>query len=52
MLRNFAIPMLLLALLAVGFEGFREKERVRSAAPAAAENGTVHSADFGIIIPK
>jgi hypothetical protein len=57
MLRNFGISLLLFGLLAAGIDGFRVRERVRSAAPS---NGTisptedtgVHSAEIGIFPPR
>lgn len=54
MLRNFGISLLFLGLLAAGFEGFRERARVRTIAPAteaAPEDGNVHHAEAGIMIP-
>jgi hypothetical protein len=51
MLRNFGISLLFLALLAVGFEGYRERERVRTSAPVSGapteETGDVHAANDG-----
>ena len=52
MLRSFTISLLFLALVAVGFEGYRERERVRTSAPVSgaateASNDTVHAANDG-----
>jgi hypothetical protein len=58
MLRNFGISFLLLGLLAAGVDGFRVRER-EHAAPASSgsgtdlsnDNGTVHTAEGGMMIP-
>jgi hypothetical protein len=58
MLRNFGISFLLLGLLAAGVDGFRVRDRVRTA-PATSgsgtdlsnDNGTVHTAEGGMMIP-
>jgi len=58
MLRNFGISFLLLSLLAAGVDGFRVRDRVRTA-PASSgsgsdlsnDNGTVHTAEGGMMIP-
>ncbi len=52
-MRNFSISLLFLALLAVGFEGYRDRERSRTTTPttnsaaANADDGTVHSQEGG-----
>ena len=54
MARGFGISFLLFALLAVGYEGFRDRERARRAAPGTAEHTEdtgVHTAEWGIMIP-
>ena len=45
MLRSFGISLLFLGLLAASYEGFRDRDRVRTAAPNAAttETGGVHT---------
>jgi hypothetical protein len=57
MMRNFGISLLFLGLLAAGIDGFRERARVRNAAPNSAttvqtDDGLVHTAEFGITPPK
>jgi len=55
MLRNLGISFLLMGLLAAGYEGFRERSRVRTTAPStttsAETGGDVHSADWIGSIP-
>jgi hypothetical protein len=56
MLRNFGISLLFLALVAVGFEGYRDRERTRNgaaapttSAPANTDaNGSAHAMEGGI----
>jgi hypothetical protein len=50
MLRNFGISLLLLGLLAAGVDGFRVRERVRTAPSngTLAEEGTLHTAEAGM----
>lgn len=53
MLRNLGISFLLLGLLAAGMDGFRTRERVRTAAPGTTgtgANGGVHSAENGVVL--
>jgi hypothetical protein len=53
-MRNFGISLLFLALLAAGYEGFRDRERGRPNAPNATttvEDGTVHTQEGGMIMP-
>jgi hypothetical protein len=57
MMRNFGISLLFLGLLAAGIDGFRERARVRNTAPNSettvqADDGLVHTAEFGITPPK
>jgi hypothetical protein len=47
MLRNFGISLLFLGLLASGIDGFRTRDRVRSAVPSATEQGDLHTAEAG-----
>ena len=55
MLRSLGISFLLMGLLVAGYEGFRERSRVRTAAPStttsAETGGDVHSADWIGSIP-
>jgi hypothetical protein len=56
MLRSFTISLLFLALVAVGFEGYRERERTRTGAAAPTNtaaantdaNGSAHAMEGGI----
>jgi hypothetical protein len=52
-MRNFTILLLSLALLAAGFEGYRERARTRTSAPTTnsaatnGEDGSVHAQEGG-----
>ena len=49
-MRNLGMALLFLSLLAVGVDGFRLRERVRTApSNATTEQGQAHVADFGSI---
>ena len=57
MLRNFGISLLLFGLFMAGYDGFRDRERVRltpgtSTATSTEEGGRVHSADAQVIPPN
>jgi len=56
MLRNFGISLLMLGLLAAGYDGFRQRERVRAGAAGGAtattETGEVHISDISAIPPR
>ena len=52
MQRTLGISLLFLALLAAGFEGFRDRERARTTPNASqTEGGAVHSQEGGMMIP-
>jgi hypothetical protein len=56
MLRNLGISLMFLGLLAAGMDGFRVRERVRTAAPSTTGTGSeggVHTAENGqILFPR
>lgn len=57
MLRNFGISLLLFGLFMAGYDGFRDRERVRltpgtSVATSTEEEGRVHAAEATSIPPN
>jgi hypothetical protein len=56
MLRNFGISLLLMGLMAAAYDGFRVRDRVRTApsngSTVTTEEGLVHSAEVTIMPPR
>jgi hypothetical protein len=55
MLRSLGISLALLGLLIVGVDGFRLRERTRTATPGnstAATPADVHLAEYGVVPPN